>query len=273
MNPILTTITPYWNRPEMLHVWLKAIAGAAIPEVAHSLYMIREVVSPACSEAEKNPRLRVSLLTTAQNESIGHVHNLGAEQADTEWIMKLDVDALPHVNFFRELIPVLRAAGPRQWFNCGMFYTDQHFTKIHLSEEQMPMAANAYKGIRHSGSYNLPQATNFICRREDYLNLGGCDPAFRGWGWEDYQQIYMLEKYQRGADPLPGVVNFENVTGRCRDEISRPKAAELWTQHGLCLLHRWHPPSSDPTYKSKMISHNNRHTLLRYIHNARKNGK
>jgi len=113
-------------------------------------------------------------------------------------------------------------------------------------------------------SYLWPAASNFICRRGDYLKLGGCDARFKGYGWEDYQQIYMLERHQQGQDPLPGILTARTVTQRCRDEISRRKAKELYDKDRmLCLIHRWHPSSLDPSYKASMD--HNRAVLLDWI--------
>src|SRR5207253_2177013 len=112
-----------------------------------------------------------------------------------------------------------------------------------------------------------PAGSNFICRRSDYLKLGGCLETFRGYGWEDYQQLYMLEKHQQGKDPLPGRVTPDNVTARCRDEISRPKAKEL---HGrdrwLVLLHRWHGTAPNKTMEGMG---RNRAILFDYVESKR----
>jgi len=186
--------------------------------------------------------------------------------------MKLDVDALPNVRYFRELLPILRGAREREWFNGGMVYATQGFSQSHLKEEQMPLTESTYTHLMnlrhlHCTCSKGPEATNFICRREDYLALGGGDSRFRGWGWEDYQQIYMLERYWRQSDPLPGEVTLANITHRCRLEISQPKARELWQRNPwLVLLHRHHPKVNG-TYRS--FERQNREILLDYISHHR----
>lgn len=266
---ILTTVTPYWNRPEQLRAWLAAIRGAQHPEVHHLLYVLGD--EPLPPEVRQLPIQVVRHYSQESHHSIGYFHNLGASEAGTEWMMKMDVDALPNPEYFNALVDVLRMAGEREWFNGGMFYVTESVSRNWLSGS---LTMGRYFDIMRnrvacsSSSYSLPASSNFICRRGDYLNLGGCDERFKGWGWEDYQQIYMLERFRRGDDPLPGPVSLMNVTQRCRDEISRPKAKVLWEHDSrLCLIHRWHPASMDPSYRSFQAQ--NKRILFDYITRAR----
>lgn len=98
--------------------------------------------------------------------------------------------------------------------------------------------------------------------------LGGCLPAFRGWGWEDYQQIYMLEKHWLGRDPFEGQsVHINNVTRLCRDQISRPKAAELFQRNPyLALMHHHHEPAE----RNQRAMDRNKVLLYDYIAKRRK---
>jgi hypothetical protein len=267
---MLTTITSYWNRPEMLEVWLAAMRKSTAPGVEHLLFFVGEDQPPAVSDPPKG--LRVVQIKKTEPFSIGHVHNMGAHLADTEWIMKIDIDTIPTLMFFNELICLLKGAGPREWFNIGMLYIKRHFSAGLLGADRMPLGPAFLNmicaNLRHysQSAYALPAGTNFVCRTQDYLDLGGCDPAFNGYGWEDYQQIYMLEKYQKQADPLPGALGLHNVTTRCRDEISRTKAREVFElSQTFCLLHRWHPP----VVKQPPALLRNRHVLLDWICRAR----
>lgn len=254
----------------MLEIWLEAIRRTSIPEVKHLVFTVGEK-TPKISNLPD--RLLLGYMARTEPWSIGHAHNLGAQLSDTEWIMKLDIDTLPSASFFSELVSLLAQAPARAWFNCGMFYFSQRQTAAHLTKDKMPLVPEFVETVCASPSkftsqsYQLPAATNFICRRADYLALGGCDPRFDGYGWEDYQQIYMLERHQQGTDPLPGPVNIGNVTRRCRDEISRRKAKELFElNHTFCLFHRWHAPAN----KDRRKVDQNRAVLLDYIEASRK---
>jgi predicted glycosyltransferase involved in capsule biosynthesis len=263
----LTTITPYWNREEVLRLWLRNLRSVTHPLIHHLVYFVDE--SPPVwwkDEAPLNADAISSIAWKKNERSIGYYHNLGAGEATSEWIMKLDVDAFPNSKYFEGLLAILQYTVPKVWYNGGMFY----LSKTHSGLLKVPLDAVAYVWVMRNretysaSPYLLPAATNFICRRREYLGLGGCSDRFKGYGWEDYQQIYMLEKYQNGEDPLPGEITFKNVTNRCRDEISRPKAYELWRKNNmLCLLHRWHQVEhgADMNY--------NRQVLLDYIQEHR----
>jgi hypothetical protein len=150
----------------------------------------------------------------------------------------------------------------------------REFSYDRLARFCRPLRADTYRALYNTAiavdKYKGPKASNFICRRQDYLDLGGCDARFRHHSWQDYQQIYMLEKYQQGKDPLPGEITSGNVTDRCRDEIGRPKALELFQKDDrLCLLHHWHAPGSTPRYLSREGMDANRKILLEYILQSR----
>ena len=269
---MITTITAYWNRPEMLRSWVASIKGATFPGLRHLIYFVGEA-PPSWWEAETSG---TSITAMVREEkpglSIAHYHNLGAQQANTEWIMKIDVDTLPHYAYFHELVPILTKALPKEWFNGGMFYMNKFHSSTLLSNRgNLPLSVANYQVVMRNArsysasSYLLPAATNFVCRRETYLSLGGACPGFRGYGWEDYQQIFMLEAHQTGRNPLSKfLVTMENVTRLCRDEISRRKARELYERNPLlCLIHKYHPGSSDVTYRAHMEE--NRKILFDYV--------
>ena len=277
---MLTTITPYWDRIDTLRVLLKALNGAGVLGVRH-LFMC---VGPPTRELiqlrdEQDPRFIEFLFVggVPGDLSIGHYHNIGASMCNSEWIMKLDVDTIPHVSFFHHLLALLDTAGDRDWYNVGMFYALQDISELLLSLGEMPLKEEIYhrivSGKKHTFQLPFPAGSNFVCRRESYIALGGSLPGFRGYGWEDYQQLYMLEEHRLQGNPLPGVVSLVNVTQRCRDELSRKKAAELLSKDpALALLHRWHSVSTNTRYRNTLRSQENRTILLEYIlaHRARR---
>jgi hypothetical protein len=272
---MLTTITPVWGRPEILRIWLEAVKGATLPGMRHLVFFVG-TMAPEWVRLEYQSNTSFQFIQCHDKPgdlSIGHYHNLGAGMTHSEWMMKLDLDALPSVRYFKELCQMLKQAGPADWFNGGMVYVNQQTSAAALNVKRMPVSEEAYQIImsklhHYCGPANVgPAATNFICRTKVYLALGGCDERFRGYGWEDYQQIYMLEKHFRGGRcPLPGKISLENITQRCCREISRRKARELWQKNPwLCLLHHWHPASPDTHYKSHTIMLRNRQVLLDYV--------
>lgn len=273
---MLTTITPYWGRPDALAPWIIALKAASRPWVKHIVIFVGENPPGYWSGFTDSTNITGHLRTEKPEMSIGYYHNLGARYADSEWIMKLDIDVIPHVDFFDALRPRLETARPKDWFCVGMFHLNQTATRLMVTPPHLPLNAEKYRllcdnirGFSEQHHKTLPVGTQFVCRRDEYLFLGGCDDKFRHYGWEDYQQIYMLEQARLGANPLEGPVTIMNVTQRCRDEISRARAAELFrSDNRLALVHRWHPRGSpNPKYLSYL--NENKRVLYEYIQTAR----
>jgi len=285
MTPILTTITPYWGRPEMLKTWLKALNGAIDERVHH---MVVVAVSEEDHRSMKLPDewaeivMHVPLHTSAwfvpRQPSICHYHNMGIKRVSTPWVMKLDVDAIPNVRFFSELLSVLEAAAPREWFNVGMIYLNRLASFGYFADRRLPVGEASYRSVMENlpevcdGVYRFPAGSNFVCRREDYLTaMGGDDcPAlsgFSGYGWEDYLQLYLLERHYLQKDPFAGWrIDIKNVTQLCRDNLSRVVAFELWKRNEwLSLLHHWHPVEQRTAYRDPARMDANRYFLLRQI--------
>lgn len=267
---LLTTITPFWGREDALGSWIRCIVGASIPEVQHLIFFVG-CNSPHWfkNEIKSAPVFYEVIRDHPIPPSIGYFHNLGASRCDTEWIMKIDVDALPHTQFFKTLVFRLATTTKTDWFNIGMAYVSRASSSANLDWNKMPLSLLQFIRLQHrTHIHNAPMmkmfdpgGSNFVCNRRHYLDLGGCDARFRGWGWEDYQQLYMLEFARLGKDPLPGLVNLDNVTNRCRDEIARPKAREILRYNkDLLLLHRYHADKQD-----RQASVLNKRILLDYI--------
>lgn len=272
-TPLLTTVTPYWGRPEALLSFLTHLVRAQHARVVHLIYFIGENPPSWFEDVIGDAAIGAVCIDERPGKSIGHWHNEGFKLADTQWVMKLDCDAVPHTTYFNALIPLLEPSQARTWFNGGMMYLNQHYSKVYLGHNSKALEAkevlfivkNPHTFIYPQSSYFLPQASNFICRRDEYLKLGGCDVRFQGWGWEDYQQLYMLEHALLGRCPLPSPITLQNVTQRCRDTIGRKKARDLiLLEPSLCLLHRWHaqPPIVDAY---KVNEHKNRQVLFDYV--------
>ena len=273
IEPLLTTITPVWGRDQMFQKWCRHMRAAQHPQVRHLVVLVNEKIPSWWWELglPSNFVLR-EVWSNVSNVSIGAHHNFGAEESRSEWIMKLDVDTIPHVNFWQALLPVLEKAAPRQWFNVGMGYMTQRvsesvvsgFTSSHLTGEVVVRMLQSPRDY-FANWRGSPAGTNFVARREDYLLQAACDPRFRGYGWEDYQQIYDLERFEIGGDPFCGTsVTYQNVTRLCRDVIGMRKAAELLSKNGcLCLLHHWHPVGSG-LYRNRGQMDRNRAVLLEH---------
>lgn len=249
--PTITTITPYWGRPEAFRYFEHSLDGCLrtveTNRFAHHLVLLAGESKWKYLDPMRPPRhSRLELVECCAPEgmSIGHYHNIGAEMAKTEWIMKLDVDCLIHPNFFVSLHRLLGTAKPRQWFNIGMLHMPSDVTdeaRKHLWDVCYFDSLVQSRSKWAQGSYKNPVGSNFVCRREDYLLNAKCHLDFAGYGWEDYYQMYHLEKNYLGKRPIDGAT-FGNVTQKCRGILSRQKALQSFQfDPALCLFHQWHP--------------------------------
>jgi hypothetical protein len=274
---MLTTITPYWGRSDALVPWIVSLKAASRPWIKHIIIFVGENPPGYWGGFTDNTNITTHLRTEKPEMSIGFYHNLGARYANSEWIMKLDIDVIPHLTFFDALEDQLRFAKPLDWFCCGMFHLNQAATRMYATPPNLPLAGDVYlrlcqdiRTISEQHMKGLPIGTQWICRRQEYLAFGGADQRFRHYGWEDYQQIYMLERARLGRDPLAGPVTLLNVTQRCRDEISRFKAAELFKlDNRLALIHRYHPKITGGNSKYMSSVAANKKILYDYIQQAR----
>lgn len=269
MDPVLTTITPVWGREQELKRWVAYVKAALHPLVSHQLLFMNEDVPAWIWEQGLPSSIKVNPFKSFPNASIGHAHNAGAMIARTEWIMKLDVDTIPHQDYWGDLLRVLRDAGPRKWFNAGMGYLSQAATRTLPADLQLD--AVLYMCARPSAYFQnwkgAPTGTNFVCRRQVYLDHARCDNRFRGYGWEDYQQLVRLHWHELGEHPFKamGVVpTAGNVTQLCRDRIALPKSRALFEMdRGLCLMHCWHPKGGG-SYRNPRQMTLNRQVLLEH---------
>lgn len=235
----------------MLRVFLHHLKNAAHPLVQHLVFILETNEAEQATLERLVAGTNISLVFGKERlPSIGRYHNLGFSLVQTEWAMKLDVDAMPHAQFFQLLVQVLENASEREWFNVGMFYLSANRSILLLGTATRPNKLTAIEvaavaqnpSLYGNSKYQGPGGSNFVCRRKLYLSLGGCSDRFIGWGWEDYQQMAMLDYAWRGHCILPRPILLSNCANLVRDVISRPAAKRLIDlDAGLCLLHHWHP--------------------------------
>ena len=240
---VITTITPYRGRADQLESWCKTLQSSYHPSVRHLL------IAPGGLTPKERTLIPESGIKVLEPEdldhgimSMGHWHNYGVKYANTEWVMKLDVDCHPHRTFWDILISKLPETG---WLNIGSYL---------LREDQKiptPLLTTKYNELT-SQCPEGPTGVHWVIRKKDYQN---CHRGFVGYGWEDYYQYLMFDYHFTKTKPLN--LNLGNITDYYREQ-SRILARKLDPRLGL--LHKWHPPGGSK-YKSQIEK--NRRTLYR----------
>lgn len=251
--------------------WASHMREACHPEVQHLVFFVNEQIPGWRLLLPDN--FWFVMAPCHPRTSIGHHHNRGASISESAWVLKLDIDTVAHQDYWNALLPILKTAGEREWFNCGMGYL-----KHQPSESLAPgiTGADVLRLLQSPRSHfdnwkGCPSGTNFVAPRLAYLEHAQCDARFRGYGWEDYQQLHALERWQLGKDPLEGCqITAKNVTQLCRDRIGIRKSRELWLRDNrLCLLHHWHPVARGTPYRDRRQMDANRAVLFEHCQNAR----
>jgi predicted glycosyltransferase involved in capsule biosynthesis len=236
----------------MLRSWLRCLMDASIPEVKHL------ILAPGYTKENfkwlDHPQIQVIFPSAGKTFDIGHLHNIGISQANSDWVMKLDVDCMMHTSFFKELLDYISGVqGHCNWFNIGMFYLKPGPSLFFKNSERKELNEEMASTFIHGS----PTGSQFVCKRATYLHGGGCLSDFHGYGWEDYQQLYMLASNNFVRDPLPGEVTLENVTNRCRDEISRKYTRITFKRNPLLFLlhchHKKHATMDYLEYNRKVL--------------------
>lgn len=276
---VLTTVTVYWSRPLMLKLWMAALHHSKEKEkVRHLVLFVNEPV-PEWFLAEKPSHVEGIAVSAPPNKpfSIGTFHDQAArELVPTPWMMKMDVDTLANPFYFADLVALLEDTSvERKWYCGGMFYTGRRTAQSLQGNSFNPLPMSSYQFIMNhrkehcnGTGWSLPGGTQFICRRQDYLNMGGCGNGFQGWGWEDYWQVWQLQRQFLRRAPFDDL-RVKTVTQMCRDRIARPLLLDLWKQHpNLCLIHVWHPVQDGSLYRNAEQTEKNRQHLYNLILHA-----
>lgn len=274
----ITTVTPYFNRPEMLKLWKRSVSNSDPGIWEHRLYVLGEESRQQVEKHAPWPEHVVISFHPHNPEegpfTIGHWHNRGAREADSTWFMKLDADVFAFPSFWlameEELGRMEAKNNPALWCNVGFFYLTRMATDMARRSALNDRTEDYFRcnlnSVRWTHKPHLPAASQFICRRETYLELGGCHPDFKGYGWEDYQQLYMLERNFQGK-PLykPGELQLDTITGTLREDLSRSRARALYKKDPrLSLFHQRHPRAPASSAYRSFTAHN-RKVLLDYV--------
>lgn len=105
------------------------------------------------------PQVKVVRVTDDEGWIISRARNLGAQAANTEWLIFIDADIRLVGDLFSWLTPQL---APGNFFRAG------------ITREKMDNFGT------------------FVCHRDDFAKTGGYDELLRGWGKEDNDMYYRL---------------------------------------------------------------------------------
>lgn len=158
--------------------------------------------------------VRVNVISTGrkhyQHFSLSIARNVGAQQADGEFILFYDADLAPYPNFFNDLLREIEINGMHEetthFLMCPVIYLSDAGYEVYKTTSP-ELRRQFFISAMLRGDTDLIEkfssgTSAIVVRRHYYLSRGGSDVSFQGWGFEDYELITRLIRRSRQF-PLP----------------------------------------------------------------------
>ncbi|MDK3023791.1 glycosyltransferase [Cupriavidus taiwanensis] len=185
--------------------------------------------------------------------SIGRARNAAAQCGLSDYIMFQDVDLMPYVGFYRDVLREAVINGLDEsvdnFLMFGVIYLTESATH---NFRQMAPGLRRQKYIQlllqndQSAIEKFSTGTSVTVWRRDYfLATGGNDPDFNGWGYEDLEYACRAIR-RRKKFPLPSEFaldyrNFQSIVEYKGWKSIYRLFGDMTFQKGMVLFHAWHP--------------------------------
>lgn len=214
--------------------------------------------------------------------SIGRARNYGAQVATAEYILFQDIDLLPYDGFYNDVLNEVHVARldefAERFLMFGVVYLTDDATTEFFSTSPCFRKSKFLQYLFDEDKAKIEKFSTgtsvTLWRRIYYLSVGGNDPAFEGWGYEDLEFACRAIRRVK-AFPLPDDFsldyrNFQSILEyRGWKSVYRLFGDQTF-QKGLVLFHAWHPVYQSGTYiRSK---ERNRRLFEKRIQEFKKDG-
>jgi hypothetical protein len=201
----ITIIVPYWKREESLKRLL-----SVYEKLDKNIFKIKVV----------------QLAPTEKGFNSGKAQNIGIEEAETDWVLKNDVDCVGVIDLYNYAYQRTLEMRDNDYMIFGAQYLDDN------------------GGIQRGG---LICGNEYLVHKNAWKTVGKC-PEWDGYFGEDYAFEYMLEKNVR---PQFKVSDYDTMTvsSKIRDWLVIPKNRECFPHY---FKHYPHPNS----WNTNMINEN-----------------
>jgi len=198
---LLSVVIPYYNM------------GDYIQETVHSIlqsdYEHKEIVIVNDGSSDKNSIERLSQYRQKEhftvidtiNKGLAHSRNLGAEQAQGEFLAFLDADDKVASTYYSKAVSVLRQYDNVQFAGCWTKYFDR-------SEKSWPTFIPEPPIILYHNTIN---SSSLVFKRSAYLGNGRNDTTMTFQGLEDYESVVSLLESGCNGIVLPEVLFYYRV--------------------------------------------------------------
>ncbi len=197
--------------------------------------------------------------TRSQTFSIGRARDLGAQVANGQCIMFLDVDLIFDNLFFDKIIAEIKVrdmfVNIAEYFCIPCFYIDEEYSSEFLSLEDITNPTyyrklqNDYECGNNTGIQSFAPATSlFVINRWHFLSIGGHRNEFSGHGSEDFELAHRLATYARKHHRTYNYYTDKKDYSSIEYEGFRSyfsMAGYSVYNNGLFAVHLWHPRPKD----------------------------
>ncbi|MCO4889692.1 glycosyltransferase [Cupriavidus sp. WGtm5] len=192
--------------------------------------------------------------------SIGRTRNAAAQCGLSDYIMFQDVDLMPYVGFYRDVLAEAVVNGLDESADNFLM-----FGVIYLTEGATQDFRRMAPGLRRQKYIQLLLQNDqaaiekfstgtsvTVWRRDYFLATGGNDPDFNGWGYEDLEYACRAIR-RRKKFPLPSEFaldyrNFQSIVEYKGWKSIYRLFGDMTFQKGMVLFHAWHPVEHKSDY-------------------------
>lgn len=245
----------------------EAIEVVVVDDGSNGIYS--ESIISIC---EDNDFGYIRLETSNCNFSVGRCRNIAAMMTSSKYIMFQDVDLVPCLGFYDNVISEITIQGlesnAAKFLMFGVIYLTQkashEFDSISKDKQKNFFLQKLFENDTSRIEKVSTGTSVNVYRRTYYLSKGGNDPEFNGWGFEDLEFntrcIRELRYFPLPNEWLVDYKNFSTITAYRGWKSVYRLFGDLTFNKGILLFHIWHPIESSSNYMKEREENKKRFT-------------
>lgn len=193
--------------------------------------------------------------------------NIGAQYANTKYIVHEDIDLCPYNGYYNTLLQEIEDSdlinNNDDFITVPVAYLTDIASQEYLKnpiEKRKEFLNDLMHGKTDWYEFFMPASSVIIIARHYYLSIGGYNENFRGWGLEDLEFAFRItrlaKKFHTPHDYKKLITtNFSRQFDYCGWRAQFRLHGELFNRKGIILFHIKHP--IDRTWRNKNKHSNN----------------
>ncbi|MCW1359938.1 galactosyltransferase-related protein [Campylobacter sp. CCS1377] len=206
--------------------------------------------------------------TQISNFSQGQCRNLGIINAKSDVVMPLDVDYVISEKNLENILELINIKeidkNPNAFLVLPCVFLNEFGTEIYLNQnfynKDIFFQNDLISGKREFIKFFMKGSSSIILNRFKFLELGGYDKDFKGWGSEDFDFLTRLLRNCAEFEALPNNLSYFAKNWDF-DEFKGFRAwfslaAQEAMLHGVYLYHLWHiEPNQNGYFNNRDSNH------------------